>query len=179
MLTIATIAMLQGLWIAAPLKRHQEQSSGVRLMAEGSDSQSQTAKTVRLIFEYEGDQVRLISQQLVDMAITGADIVQTDHSGFYVESRSTAGEMLARVAAHNVFSGSAEVFPQDPAEPITRVDVARPKGAFTVLVPAPAAADHVTLVRITAGPSASRQPGAIATPAQVTDVASFPLTANP
>ena len=80
-------------------------------MAEGFDSQSQPAKTVRLIFEYEGDQVRLVSQQPVDMAITGFDIAQTEHPGFYVDSRDAGGATLARVAAHAAFAGSAEVFP--------------------------------------------------------------------
>jgi hypothetical protein len=76
------------------------------------------------------------------------------------------------------------VFPEQPGEPIVRVDVARPKGAFTVVVPVPAGADHVTVVQITPGQAGGPQPpgGAtspLAAQPQVTDLASFPLTPKP
>src|SRR5690348_16724877 len=64
----------------------QRQNGATPMPASSSDQQPAPTKAVRLIFEYEGDQVRLISQQPVDVAVTGADIVQTDHPGFYVDS---------------------------------------------------------------------------------------------
>ena len=128
--------------------------------------------------------MRLVSQQPVDAAVTSADIVQTDSPGFYVDSRDNRGRTLTRVAARNAFSGSAEVFPEQPGEPIFRVDVARPKGAFTVVVPTPADADHVTVVQIAPGQIGAPQPPGgttrpLAAQPQVTDLASFPLTPNP
>jgi hypothetical protein len=115
-----------------------------------NSSQPAPARAVRLIFEYEGDQVRLVSQQRVDLAVTGFDLLQTmPPPGYYVEARGPANETLSRVLAHNAFLTSTEVFPEQPGEPITRIEVPQPRGAFTVVVPAPATADHVALVRVT------------------------------
>lgn len=139
---------------------------------------------VRLIFEYDGDQVRLVSQQRVDMAITGADIALVETAGFYVDSRDAAGKTLARVPAPTAFARSLEVFPERAGEPIVRVDVPRPKGAFTVVVPAPRDADHVTVVEVSpgrpgvVGPS-SRGTTDVAGTAQATDIATFELTPTP
>ena len=143
-------------------------------------SQPMPTLAMRLIFEYEGDQVRLVSQQPVDVAITGFDIARTQHPGYYVDTRDAAGRTLARVPARDAFSASAEVFPEQPGEPITRVDVANPTGAFTVVVPAPEGADHVTVVRVApATPEAvlpaSRATSAVPGGPEVTELARFPL----
>jgi hypothetical protein len=129
-------------------------------------------RSVRLIFEYEGDRVRLVSQMPVDLAVTGFDLPHLDHPGYYVDARDANDATLARVPARNAFVGSAEVFPEKPGEPIHRIDVPQQKGAFTVVVPAPQATDHVTVLQVSAPP-----PGAAAgpAPAQVTDLVSFPL----
>jgi hypothetical protein len=153
-------------------------------MPTSSTNQPMPMKAVRFIFEYDGDQVQLVSQQPVDVALTSADIVQTNSPGFYVDCRDNRERTLVRVAAPNAFSGSAEVFPEQPGEPIFRVDVARPKGAFTVVVPTPADADHVTVVQITPGQIGVPQPlggttSPLAAQPRVTDLASFPLTPNP
>jgi hypothetical protein len=103
---------------------------------------------VRLIFEYDGDDVRLVGQQDVDVAVTGFDLAAVPQPGRYVEARGAADEPLSRVPIREGFSTSAEVFPEDPGEPITRVDVERPRGAFTVVVPAPQGADHVAVVEL-------------------------------
>ena len=135
-----------------------------------------SVRSVRLIFEYEGDRVRLVSQQAVDVAVTGFDLSHVDHPGYYVESRDKDDRSLARVPAREAFVQSAEVFPERPGEPITRVDVPQPKGAFTVVVPAPQATDHVTVMRVAPGRAA---PGAAAAPApEVTDLVSFPINVN-
>lgn len=144
-------------------------------------STPQGSRAVRLIFEYDGDQVRLVSQQRVDMAITGSDIARSERSGFFVDSRNAAGHTLARVPAHNAFAGSQEVFPEQPGEPIVRVDVPQPKGAFTVVVPAPPEADQVTVVKVApAAPGAPafsvRGTTDLAGAARTTDVATFKLT---
>jgi hypothetical protein len=146
------------------------------------DNASQPTPTLamRLIFEYEGDQVRLVSQQPVDVAITGFDIARAQHPGWYVDTRDAAGRAMARVPARDAFSGSAEVFPEQPGEPITRVAVAKPRGAFTVVVPVPEGADHVAVVHVAparpeaalpAGSATSRVEGSI----EVTELARFPL----
>jgi hypothetical protein len=122
------------------------------------------ANAVRLIFEYDGDDLRLISQQPVRMVISLIDIAGEEQAGYFVDTRNAAGRTLMRVPIHEALTTSVEVFPEDHGEPITRVDVAHPRGAFTVVVPASDEADHVTVVRV-----AERR-------AEVTELGTFPLT---
>lgn len=107
-------------------------------------------RAVRLIFEYDGDDVRLVSQQSVDVAVTGFDLPPAAVPGNYVELRDAAGDTMTRVPARAAFASSAEVFPEEPGAPITRIDVEHPRGAFTVVVPAPAGAEQVAVVRVEA-----------------------------
>ena len=72
-------------------------------MPTNSGMELPTHKAVRLIFEYDGDTVRLVSQQNVEMAVTGFDMSGVDHPGYYVDTRDAAGATLARVAAHGAF----------------------------------------------------------------------------
>ncbi|BAU84084.1 hypothetical protein SLA_3170 [Streptomyces laurentii] len=110
--------------------------------------QTAPAPALRLIFEYEGDSVRLVSQHPVDTVVgdlgAGAEARPGD---FVVETRDDSGQRLARVAAHGAFLQSAEVFPENHTEPITRVNV-EARGAFTVVVPAPADATRIAVVHV-------------------------------
>jgi hypothetical protein len=150
------------------------------------------APATRLIFEYDGDEVRLVSQQPVDMAVTGADLAQEYTAGTFVDARDAANRTLVRVHARGMSDGTAEVFPEKPGEPILRVKLDRPRGAFTVVLPAPQAAARVAVVRVqpvAAAPAATaRQPGEADTAArgpaaapalQTTELASFALQRKP
>jgi hypothetical protein len=138
-------------------------------------------RSVRLIFEYEGDDVRLVMQQPVDVAVTGFDAHPDVRPGHYVEVRDAADTAMSRVPVRDAFHTSSEVFPEQAGQPITRVDVDRPSGAFTVIVPAPEAADHVAMVRIAApAADAPRRLAAGATEPspgepEVVELARFPL----
>ena len=129
---------------------------------------------VRLIFEYEGDAVRLVSQQPVDVVISGFDAGDTANVGHFVETRRDDGTRLARVAVRGAFASSVEVFPEDHAEPIVRVE-APVRGAFTVVVPAAAEAAAVAVVRAAEG--GAQAPGApgLAPAAGDVDLGVFPL----
>lgn len=145
-------------------------------MATNDATQPTPKAAMRLIFEYEGDNVRLISQQSVDVAITGFDLARAQHPGLYIDTRDAAGRALARVPAHGAFPSGAEVFPEQQGEPITRSTGATPKGAFTVVVPVPEGADHVAVVQVApprpeAGLTASRAQG----DAEIKEIARFPL----
>jgi hypothetical protein len=145
---------------------------------------------MRLIFEYDSEEVRLVHQAPVTMVIPEANPEQ-DAPGVYVDSRNAANASLARVRAPEALSQSVEVFPSPsrPDERIHRID-APAVGAFSVVVPAPQEADHVTVVRV--APADVSPPPAIAgivnraiaarrvsrqdgPPATVTDLAEFPL----
>jgi hypothetical protein len=130
---------------------------------------------VRLIFEIDGDAVRLISQQPVDIAVPGFDLAQVPHPGHYVETRNSDNEALSRVPVREGFATSAEVFPEEPGEPITRIDLPKPQGAFTVVVPAGEAAKQIVLVQVL--PRADVAPAG-RTEAGVVELARFPLAAR-
>jgi hypothetical protein len=142
-------------------------------MAENDNHQ----QAVRLIFEYDGDQVRLVSQQPVDLLVTSFDPAQKEQqAGVYVDARDDAGTTLASVPAPAAFSASMEVFPERHDEPIVRTDVDRPRGAFTVVVPAPQAVSQVAVVRVA---PAAPAPGEVAAGRpQETEVAIFRLNIN-
>jgi hypothetical protein len=140
---------------------------------------------LRLIFEYDGDEVRLVSQHPVDMVVPGVDLAQVPHPGHYVETRSAEDVPLARVPVREAFATSAEVFPERPGEPITRVDLPQAKGAFTVVVPAGAQAARVALLQVRAPEElkAARAGTRATTPTagepEVVEMATFTLAANP
>ena len=150
-----------------------------------SNESNQPAKTraARLIFEYEGERVHLVSQQVVDMVVTGFDIARAHKAGVYVDARDAEGKTLARVAARDAFATSAEVFPERAGDAIVRVDPPTSKGAFTVVIPVPQETHKVAVVRVApaqpdaplpAGGATSRVAGA----AEATDLATFPLELN-
>jgi hypothetical protein len=133
----------------------------------------QPRRAIRLIFEYEGDTLRLVAQQPVEMVIADADPGAAPTPGYYLDARDTAERTLARVAARGAFGRSAEVFPERHEDPIQRIDVEQPRGAFTVTLPAIDAADHVTMVRI--ADAVERTAGVERAQPRVVDLASFTL----
>jgi hypothetical protein len=110
-----------------------------------TEQPSSGAPAVRLIFEYEGDTVRLVSQEPVDVDIPRFTPTEqpADH---FVETRNDQGALLARVPVRGGFVQSTEVFPEDHSEAITRVDT-EARGAFTVVVPAHDDAVRVAVMR--------------------------------
>jgi hypothetical protein len=160
----------QGYWKSIiPIER------GATMSVPDQAQQAPPVRLVRLIFEYEGDRVRLIVQQPVDTAFASLDAPAGDHPGFFVDSRDASNATLARVAAHDAFAGSAEVFPERPGEPITRVDVGTPRGAFTVVIPAPDTTDHVTVLQIKPRPQPVDGASAVPAAPEVIDLGTFPF----
>ncbi|MHA7287975.1 hypothetical protein ACX80I_17025 [Arthrobacter sp. MDT3-44] len=118
-------------------------------MTENTEGKpSSQRRAVRLIFQFDGDDVTLISQQDVD--ITRVPALREPPPGSYVEVRAADGGALSRVPIGNVFSTSIEVFPESTAEAIVRVDVDKPSGAFTVVVPASEDAARVAVLGVRA-----------------------------
>ena len=143
-------------------------------MPTSNDAGTSTpVRASRLIFEYDGDRVRLVSEHPVEVASANLQMAGGEDAGTFVDVRDAANRTLARVPAQHAFSTSLEVFPERHDEPITRTDVAQAKGAFTVLVPTPDETDHATIVRVAALPAGARGAGP-----ETTDLVSFPLRRN-
>lgn len=124
-----------------------------------SDSVEGLESAVRLIVEYDGDRLSLVSQQRVAMAVQALDVAHREGlmPGNYAEVRDADGVTVADVRIRDALSTSVEVFPEDPDAPITRTDVQHPSGSFTVVVPVGPAAKEVAIVRI---PPVVPSPGA-------------------
>ncbi|MFS0700581.1 hypothetical protein AB6N24_11480 [Cellulomonas sp. 179-A 4D5 NHS] len=153
-------------------------------MSESDESVPPPGGAVRFIFEYDGDDVRLVSQQRVDVAVTGFDLHQERAlpPGHYVEVRGADGAPLAAVPVRGELGNSLEVFPEEPGEPITRTEVERPRGAFTVVLPAADRAAQVSVLRVppaAAGPAEGAEGAApapsLAPRARATELATFPV----
>ena len=104
---------------------------------------------VRLIFSYDGNEIKLESRQRVDMVVPPGEPIEAgreEQSGFWVEVRSKADEPLRRQLLHDPIPRDAEVFSDDPTQSVARVPVDRPSGVFSVLVPEIEEAEYVALI---------------------------------
>ena len=106
-------------------------------------------QAMRLTFSYQGDQVKLVSQQPVDMTVPPSDPVKgyDQHKGFWAEVKSDQDKTLFRRVLHNPTRNDAEVFSDDPEQSISREPAPKRKGVFVVVVPHTEKSHEVTLSR--------------------------------
>ena len=106
---------------------------------------------MRLTFSYDGDDVKLVSQQRTDMLVPPSDPLTgfKNQKGFWAELRSERDKTLYRQVMHNPTRNDAEVFPDPdaPAQGISREPAPKRKGVFVVVVPDTDKGDEVTLSR--------------------------------
>jgi|SRR5690242_10707625 hypothetical protein len=136
-------------------------------------------RSVRLIFEYDGDRVDLVSRQPVDMVAPSSEPLDdfSDRLGSWIELRDPEGVALHRQVVHDPLGASTEVFSSDPEQSLRRVERTRQKGAFTVVVPDLPGANQVAVVADVAPPLGARAEGAA--PPTERRVLSFPLHDDP
>jgi len=94
-------------------------------------------RAVKLVFSYNGEGVRLVSQNQVDMVVPLSDSLngyQGQH-GSWCELNDTEGRTLFRRRLHNPIQRYVEAPSDDPGHPLTRRPVDRLEGMFIVLVP--------------------------------------------
>jgi hypothetical protein len=110
---------------------------------------AESPKAMRLTFSYQGDQVKLVSQQPVEMTVPPSDPVKgyEEHKGFWAELKSAQDKTLYRRVLHNPTRNDAEVFSDDPEQSISRQPAPKRKGVFTVVVPDTDKGHEVTLSR--------------------------------
>ncbi len=126
-------------------------------MSEQQPGSGRKIPSVRLIFSYDGDEVRLESRQPVEMLVPPSDPLEgfENQTGFWTEVRDAQGSVLHRRILHDPVRRDVEVFSPDPERSIARVPIERPHGAFALLVPLVPGADHVVLMGVpTAGTAA-------------------------
>ncbi|MFN2499691.1 MAG: hypothetical protein ABR557_11455 [Pyrinomonadaceae bacterium] len=110
---------------------------------------AESPRAVRLTFSYQGDQVKLISQQPVEMTVPPSDPVKgyEQQKGFWAEVKNDQDKTLFRRVLHNPTRNDAEVFTDDPEQSIARAPAPKRKGVFTVVVPKTDKDQDVTLSR--------------------------------
>lgn len=106
-------------------------------------------KAMRLTFSYDGDNVKLISQQRTEMIVPPSDPVKGygKQKGFWAELKNEQDKTLYRQVMHNPTRNDAEIFPETPGESISREPAPKRKGIFVVLVPDTEKGEEVTLFR--------------------------------
>jgi hypothetical protein len=117
--------------------------------AKASTTSPRTNKAMRLTFSYDGDDVKLLSQQRTEMIVPPSDAVKNygTHKGFWAELRSGSNKTLYRTVMHNPTKNDAEVFPESPSGEISREPAPKRKGVFVVLVPDTDKGEEVILCR--------------------------------
>ncbi|MFI6100461.1 hypothetical protein ACIA8G_33355 [Lentzea sp. NPDC051213] len=99
--------------------------------------------SVRMIFEFGANGVRLVEQHPVNAPRNVTGLAHEQQAGDYVEVRDRDGQTLSRVPVRAGVGSSVETFPEDPYISADTPHV------LTVVVPAPPDADHVAVVRYT------------------------------
>jgi hypothetical protein len=95
------------------------------------------AFTVRIVFEYSGKKIRIVSSQRVDMLVPFSEsLVDYAHQqGSWIEVRNRQGDPLYRQLLPNMIQSDVEGPSDGPGYPMTRRPVDKPHGVFVALVP--------------------------------------------
>lgn len=139
---------------------------------------------VRLVFEFEGRDMRLVRQVPVDVAPSRFVVPGEALPGEHVEVRSADEGVISRVPVRSGMTSDREVFPENHDDPIVRTELPEAAGAFTVVVPVSETADHVSVVRIRGGrlgdvESGGRIVAPVPAEPDVVELGSFPLDRGP
>ena len=133
------------------MAKSKSKSRKARPKTKASKASTEPAKAMRLTFSYDGDDVKLISQQRAEMVVPASDPVTgfKKQKGFWAELKNDRDKTLYRRVMHNPTRNDAEVFPDPdtPGQGISREPAPKRKGVFVVVVPDTDKGDEVTLSR--------------------------------
>lgn len=116
--------------------------------AKTGKTSPESNKAMRLTFSYDGDDVKLLSQQRTEMIVPPSDALKGyGEKGFWAELKSGSNKTLYRTVMHNPTKNDAEVFPESPSGVISREPAKKRKGVFVVVVPDTGPGEEVILCR--------------------------------
>lgn len=115
---------------------------------------------LRLVFEYDGSFVRLVSRDRVDAVTLPSDPLDSfeGRSGFWYEVTDGGSALLYRRVTHNPLAFASEV--HDP-ERSARAGVAETSGVFSLLVPELRDGRQILLVGSPPGEQGLAQPASV------------------
>jgi hypothetical protein len=122
-------------------------------------------RAIRLVFEYEGENVRLVSLARIEKVLpeTEQSADALEFRGTWSEVRSADGATLDRRVLVDPMPRDIEVFPEQLGEEISREPLEQPAGVFTLLVPDIDGADHVAVLSNSPGQVGVRAADALPT----------------
>jgi hypothetical protein len=132
-----------------PGSRARQAASWGCVMSEagaGSPTGPEPRGAVRLTFQYEGDEVRLISSRHIDKLVPPDDEAEAgeERQGVFAELRGADDRVLRRPRLRE--PRSAAVCCYEGSRALSRVPLERPSGVFSLVVPDLEEADYVALV---------------------------------
>src|SRR4051812_36199358 len=115
---------------------------------------------VRLTFSYEKDDVRLVDRQRVEMMAPPGepDRIPRRASGFWVELRDGRNRVLYQRVIAQPVRFEAEVFGEQPGDPLGWRPVSDPRGSFAIVVPELPDGDTVKLFSSPLTPESAAEP---------------------
>ena len=110
-------------------------------------SEEKKPGAIRLTFSYQGESVKLIKEQTLDMIVPPSHDFEhrKDASGFWVEVLDKKRNTIYRRSSENPIKHYAEVRSDDPDRPLYMERIKDPSGIFTILVPDTRRAQDVAL----------------------------------
>lgn len=99
-------------------------------------SYDSTAGAIRLTFDYEGEQLKVVSEEKVEKMVPLFKEVEDKSSGAWIELKDKEGNILHTQAMDIPFAPDLESFSNDPKKPsIIRKKTADLEGGFSILIP--------------------------------------------
>lgn len=116
-------------------------------IASALAKERENASALRLVFSYEGENVKMISKQRVDMKPPPSDPLTPAKgaAGFWYELTDKEGRTLYRRIKQNPIEYAVEVRSDDPHRPLRWEKGKEVKGEFILVVPVIATAEVLTL----------------------------------
>jgi hypothetical protein len=105
-------------------------------MTPGQSNRGRWVRSLRLLLETDGETVRLISKQPVNMVPPPMPVIPDDtHVGYWAELRTRSGEAIYHHLLSQQMEQGKEVFSPTPERSVQRLTTPRGTRTFTIVVP--------------------------------------------